>query len=1006
MKIKQKRIISLFLAIMMLFSVLPAGTMTASADSFTIRSTAPSSSNEYYYSNKNPFYSAGYSGQCTWYAYGRAYEILGKKPSLCLSDAKNWYYYNKNNGYYKYGQTPKAGAIVCWANGTNGHVGVVEKVVNDTDVYVSEANVDGGNWRYRHYNPKTWNSNFQGYIYLLDSASTHTHTYSGSYFESAHPHKIYQKCSCGKTKYTGATRAYQSCSTCMKLSWSYVQPVKAYTINTGKTTVYSSVNGTAKSNKIYDTDLCTISQIYDCGWCKVTFPLDSGGTDTGYCKIGVFMKGGGYIMYTSKQINTYRRSDLKTAIGYAGAGDKIYILGTAGSAVQIAYPLTAGGWKVGWVPISAITYTIKYNANGGSGTMSSSSVKYQSAITLTANKFTKTGYTFSGWNVYRSSDKTWYVSGQGWKTASEISSKGYTKKVYNSTTKFTLEKAWTNLGKTNDTLTFYAVWTPNKLTVNYNANGGTLSSDTYKLSNNVIYNKSDGSKYAQSWTYNSAKTNGLVNASTFGLTREGYTFKGWGTTTSGGTIFDQNDSTLVPTSINSAIKNGSCSTTLYAIWTPKTYSVKFDANAGSGAPSAQTKTYGKSLTLSSAKPIREGYEFLGWATSKTASSAVYQPGSSYSANSAVTLYAVWKETTPIVSHIHEWNEAYTVDKEPTCTEDGSKSIHCKTCNETKSITVIPATGHSYKEVVIKEATCSEKGIKATVCSKCGAEKDRTEIPMTDHHFISTVITQPTCSTEGLQEDVCSECSVHANSKTIPMIEHEFGDWTVEKDATSESDGTEIRKCKSCNYTETRNIDYIPVYDEDAPRISMTSANAKAGEEIEVQIKLENNPGITALRLVVYYDEDALEMTGFEFGDALSSMNKGTSENYGNDYSFSMYSATADLTDCGTLAIIKFKVKEDAADGEYPITIAYDPDDIFNLAGDCVDFDIEIGAVIVNSCLLGDVNNDGKINMRDVVLLQQVVNGWNVTYNKDAADYNGDGKTNMRDIVALQQYING
>lgn len=45
-------------------------------------------------------------------------------------------------------------------------------------------------------------------------------------------------------------------------------------------------------------------------------------------------------------------------------------------------------------------------------------------------------------------------------------------------------------------------------------------------------------------------------------------------------------------------------------------------------------------------------------------------------------------------------------------------------------------------------------------------------------------------------------------------------------------------------------------------------------------------------------------------------------------------------------------------------------------------------------------------MRDVVLLQQVVNGWNVTYNKDAADYNGDGKTNMRDIVALQQYING
>lgn len=279
-------------------------------------------------------------------------------------------------------------------------------------------------------------------------------------------------------------------------------------------------------------------------------------------------------------------------------------------------------------------------------------------------------------------------------------------------------------------------------------------------------------------------------------------------------------------------------------------------------------------------------------------------------------------------HIHSWDSDYTVDKDPTCTENGSKSIHCKTCDEVKNTTVVPATGHK------------------------------------------------------------------------------FGNWTVEKEATAESDGIESRQCQRCGYKQTNTIEYIPAPDKDAPKIYADSVNARAGEEVEIRVKIENNPGITALRLVVDYDDTVLEMTGFTFGDALSSMNKGTSENFGNQYSFSMYSATADLTDNGTLAVIKFKVNENAEDGEYPIRITYDSDDIFNLNGDSIHFDTVTGIVTVNSCLPGDVNDDGKINMRDVVLLQQVVNGWNVAYNKDAADYNGDGKINMRDIVALQQYING
>ena len=78
--------------------------------------------------------------------------------------------------------------------------------------------------------------------------------------------------------------------------------------------------------------------------------------------------------------------------------------------------------------------------------------------------------------------------------------------------------------------------------------------------------------------------------------------------------------------------------------TSATYTVTYDANGGTNAPKAQTKSHDKTLTLSTEEPVRYEYEFQGWATSKTATSAAYQPGDAYTANKAVTLYAVWKST--------------------------------------------------------------------------------------------------------------------------------------------------------------------------------------------------------------------------------------------------------------------------------------------------------------------------------------------------------------------------
>lgn len=72
------------------------------------------------------------------------------------------------------------------------------------------------------------------------------------------------------------------------------------------------------------------------------------------------------------------------------------------------------------------------------------------------------------------------------------------------------------------------------------------------------------------------------------------------------------------------------------------FTVSYDANGGSGAPSSQTKYYGTTLTLSSTIPIKNGYKFVGWGTSNSSTSATYSAGGSYTSNSSTTLYAVWE----------------------------------------------------------------------------------------------------------------------------------------------------------------------------------------------------------------------------------------------------------------------------------------------------------------------------------------------------------------------------
>lgn len=148
-------------------------------------------------------------------------------------------------------------------------------------------------------------------------------------------------------------------------------------------------------------------------------------------------------------------------------------------------------------------------------------------------------------------------------------------------------------------------------------------------------------------------------------TRTGYSFLGWSTSST---------ATSATYSAGGSYTANS-GATLYAVWKANTYKVTYNANNGSGAPSEQTKTYGVALTLSSVIPTRTYYNFLGWSTSATATTATYKAGGSYTNNAAITLYAVWElaYVKPRINNL-EINRCIAVDETYELSEEGTYAL--------------------------------------------------------------------------------------------------------------------------------------------------------------------------------------------------------------------------------------------------------------------------------------------------------------------------------------------
>ncbi len=232
---------------------------------------------------------------------------------------------------------------------------------------------------------------------------------------------------------------------------------------------------------------------------------------------------------------------------------------------------------------------------------------------------------------------------------------------------------------------------------------------------------------------------------------------------------------------------------------------------------------------------------------------------------------------------------------------------------------------------------------------------------------------------------------------------EFDKWVGNvtfADETSMTTSFEM-PAEEVSITATYKAKELPPVDTDSTIIIETE-KAQAGDEVMVDITLENNPGITSMKLVVDYDEDMLELVGVTFNKEFGEMTSAFETADANSVLIlNWVDGTKDFDTADmTYATLKFKVKDTATEGDLSITASYDPEDVFNMNQQNVAFDITEGKVEVVEVVMGDTNSDGFINNKDVMALLQYTSNMGTDIDMMASDLNDDGVIDNKDVMVL------
>lgn len=192
-----------------------------------------------------------------------------------------------------------------------------------------------------------------------------------------------------------------------------------------------------------------------------------------------------------------------------------------------------------------------------------------------------------------------------------------------------------------------------------------------------------------------------------------------------------------------------------------------------------------------------------------------------------------KDVTEIEPLGHDWEDDFTIDVKPTCTQPGSKSIHCSRCDAIKDVTEIEPTGHSFGEwTVSKDSTCVAGGQKTRKCEICGyTEYEDTDIDPDAHEWEEdyTIDKEPTCTAAGSKSIHCSRCDATKDSTVIPVTDHTYGEWEIVTPSTCTENGVKKHACIHCGFEQTEIIE--PAHEwEDSRTVDIAPSCTEQGED--------------------------------------------------------------------------------------------------------------------------------------------------------------------------------
>ena len=236
------------------------------------------------------------------------------------------------------------------------------------------------------------------------------------------------------------------------------------------------------------------------------------------------------------------------------------------------------------------------------------------------------------------------------------------------------------------------------------------------------------------------------------------------------------------------------------------------------------------------RTAQKGHSFGAWEEILT------QDGQSNQQRKCITCGYTEVKGTDLVNH--KWKDTYDTDKEPTCEDEGSESIHCSVCGITKpdSSKTIPAKGHTWGEwETVDSPECEDSGTQERKCTVCKKKETRGLDPSGHTWEEDYTVDKPaTCTEEGSESIHCEKCDAVLDSRTIPAKGHTpAAERKGVKEATATEEGyTGDIVCKVCGEVITYGtvipvikgeLNVVPQSGKGAPALTLTDEDKAALE---------------------------------------------------------------------------------------------------------------------------------------------------------------------------------